>query len=551
MPFKIGIAQVNPVVGDITGNIEVIRRKIAEAQAQSIDLLVFPEMVIIGYPIRDLIFRSQFLDQVMQGIKVLAPCTQKITVVVGAVTPGNKEQYPLTPFYNSGVVLQNGSIKTIVHKRLLPNYDIFDERRYFAPGDNFDPVLCNDIPFGIEICEDLWDDAYPMKVTEYLKKNGAKFLININASPYHIGKPELRDQVISAHAKAHNIPIIYVNLIGGQDEVVFDGRSMIVDGEGRAVFRTPAFEEGLFSFEFDWKQLGTYPEVPLKINLDEDLFKALVLNLRDYYSKTGTFKGIVLGMSGGVDSSFTAAVACEAIGAENVTGLLLPSRFSSEHSVKDALHLCQNLGCKSLIMPIKHVHSCYDQTIADTLGVVPFDVADENLQARIRGALLMYYSNKYNRLLVSTGNKSEIAVGYCTLYGDTCGGKNVPGDLYKEQIYALCAYYNKIKGRDIIPRNVLLKAPSAELRMNQKDTDSLPPFPELDAILVEMVENNLDADAIVAKRISNLATVRRVEHLYLTAEYKRAQLVQTIKISPKAFGIGRRMPIIDKYRTKV
>ncbi len=551
LPFKIGIAQINTVVGDISGNVEKIKKTITKAQEREMELLIFPEMAITGYPIRDLIFRSQFLDQVTGGLDDIARTAQTTACIVGTVTPADKEKFPLTPYYNTAAFLQNGKICALVHKRLLPNYDIFDERRYFAPGEHFAPINFKGVPIGVEVCEDLWDETYPMKVTQRLKQNGAKLLININASPYHFGKPELREQVIASHAKANNIPIIYVNLIGGQDEVIFDGRSMIFDREGRAVFRAPAFEENLYTFDLDWTQLDHLPEVPLKVNLNEDLFKALVLNLRDYYTKTGTFKGIVLGVSGGVDSSFTVAVACEAIGAEKVTGILMPSRFSSENSIEDASQLCHNLGCKSIIMPIKYVHSCYDQTIADTLGVVPFDVADENLQARIRGALLMYYSNKYNQLLVSTGNKSEIAVGYCTLYGDTCGGKNIPGDLYKEQIYALCEYYNQMKGKEIIPHNVLIKAPSAELRANQKDTDSLPPFPELDAILIEMVENNLDADAIVAKKISNLATVKRVEHLYLTAEYKRAQLVQTIKISPKAFGIGRRMPIINKYHTKI
>ncbi len=551
MVFKIGIAQINTIVGAISGNVEKIKETIKRAQKQDVDLLIFPEMAITGYPIRDLIFRSQFQDQVTRGIEEIARVCQGITCIVGTVTPADKEKFPLTPFYNSAALLQEGQMQALIHKRLLPNYDIFDERRYFAPGEDFTPVDLKGVPVGIEVCEDLWDEIYPMKVTQQLKQNGAKFLVNINASPYYIGKPELREQVIASHAKANDIPIIYVNLIGGQDEVVFDGRSMIFDGKGRAVFRVPAFEEGLYTFNFDWTQLQHLPEVPLKVDLSGDLFKALVLNLRDYYTKTGTFKGIVLGVSGGVDSSFTAAVACEAIGGDKVTGILMPSRFSSENSIKDATQLCKNLGCKSIIMPIKHVHSCYEQTIADSLGVLPFDVADENLQARIRGSLLMYYSNKYNHLLVSTGNKSEIAVGYCTLYGDTCGGKNVPGDLYKEQIYALCEYYNKMKGKEIVPHNVLVKAPSAELRANQKDTDSLPPFPELDAILIEMVENNLDADAIQAKNISDKSTIKRVEHLYLTAEYKRAQLVQTIKISPKAFGIGRRMPIINKYRTKL
>lgn len=550
MPFKIGIAQINTTVGDISGNVEKIKSNIIKAQKQGIDLLVFPEMAITGYPIRDLIFRSQLLQQVTRGIEEIALVSQNIIVIVGTITPADKEKYPLTPFYNTAAVLRDGQIKALINKRLLPNYDIFDERRYFAPGEDYKPCVFKGVSVGIEVCEDLWDETYPIKVSQLLKQNGAKFLININASPYYIGKPELRDQVIASHAKAYHIPIIYVNLVGGQDEVIFDGRSTIVDGEGRSVFRAPAFEEGLYAFNFDLAQLSTMPEVPLKVDLNEDLFKALVLNLRDYYTKTGTFKGIVLGVSGGVDSSFTAAIACEAIGAENVTGILMPSRFSSENSINDATQLCKNLGCKSILMPIKQVHSCYDQTIVDALGVVPFDVADENLQARIRGALLMYYSNKFNLLLVSTGNKSEIAVGYCTLYGDTCGGKNVPGDLYKEQIYPLCHYYNQLKGKEIIPHNVFVKAPSAELRANQKDTDSLPPFPELDAILVEMVENNLDADVIVTKGISNLHTIKRVEHLYLTAEYKRAQLVQTIKISPKAFGIGRRMPIINKYHTR-
>ncbi len=545
-----GIAQINTVVGDISGNVEKIRKTIINAQKQGIELVIFPEMAITGYPIRDLIFRSQFLDQVTQGLENIAHVTQNIACIVGTVTPAAKESFPLTPFYNTAAFLNNGEISALVYKRLLPNYDIFDERRYFAPGEDFGPVLFKDVRLGIEVCEDLWDETYPMKVTQQLKQNGANLLININASPYHIGKPELRETVIASHAKANNLPIIYVNLVGGQDEVVFDGRSTIFDSKGRAVFRAPAFEEGLYAFDIDRAQQNHLPEIPLNVNLNEDLFNALVLNLRDYYTKTGTFKGIVLGVSGGVDSSFTAAVACEAIGGDKVTGLLMPSRFSSDYSVKDAAELCQNLRCKSLIIPIRQVHSCYEQTIADSFGSVPFDIADENLQARIRGALLMYYSNKYNLLLVSTGNKSEIAVGYCTLYGDTCGGKNVPGDLYKEQIYALCEYYNLWKGKEIIPHNVFVKAPSAELRANQKDTDSLPPFPQLDAILIEMVENNLDADAIVAKGVADLATVQRVEHLYLTAEYKRAQLVQTIKISPKAFGIGRRMPIINKYSTK-
>ncbi len=550
MPIKIAIAQINTTVGDINGNVEKIKSNINKAQKQGIDLLIFPEMAITGYPIRDLIFRSQFLDQVTWGLEEIIKNVRETACIVGMVTPSDKEKFPLTPFYNTAAFLHEGKNLSLIHKRLLPNYDIFDERRYFAPGDDFNPINFKGAAFGIEVCEDLWDETYPMKVSQQLKQNGAKFLININASPYHIGKPELRDQVIASHAKAYNIPIIYVNLVGGQDEVVFDGRSMIFDGSGKAVFRAPAFEEGLYSFNFEESNISNLPEVPLEINLNEDLFKALVLNLRDYYTKTGTFKGIVLGVSGGVDSSFTAAVACEAIGADKITGILMPSRFSSENSIKDASQLCQNLGCKSIIIPIKNVHSCYEQAIVDALGVVPFDVADENLQARIRGALLMYFSNKYNRLLVSTGNKSEIAVGYCTLYGDTCGGKNVPGDLYKEQIYALCEYYNHLKGREIIPHNIFIKAPSAELRANQKDTDSLPPFPELDAILIELVENNLDADAIVARGISDLPTIKRVEHLYLTAEYKRAQLVQTIKISPKAFGIGRRMPIINKYHTK-
>lgn len=551
MPLiKIGIAQINTIVGDISGNAQKIKELIAQAKEQQIELLIFPEMALTGYPIRDLIFRSQLIDQAMNILSEIALETQDIAVILGTVTPADKEQFPLTPFYNTAAVLQDGHVVMLCHKRLLPNYDIFDERRYFAPGDTFNPFFFKDVAIGIEICEDLWDDPYPMKVTKELKANGAQFLVNINASPYFIGKPELRDKVIAAHVRNYNIPVIYVNLVGGQDEVVFDGRSLIFDEQGRAVFRGAAFKEGLFAIDFDREHLNDLPEVPLIVDLNKDLFDALVLNLRDYYTKTGAFKGIVLGISGGVDSTFTTVIACEAIGAENITGILMPSKFSSDHSVNDALELCENLGCQHLIVPIKHVHQCYDQTIADALGPLPFNIADENIQARIRGALLMYYSNKFDYLLVSTGNKSEIAVGYCTLYGDTCGGKNVPGDLYKEQIYSLCEWYNTQRG-NLIPEHILIKAPSAELRPNQKDTDSLPPFPVLDAILAELVENDLDADAIIAKGIADTETVKNVERLYLTAEYKRAQLVQTIKISPRAFGIGRRMPITNKYHARL
>ncbi len=566
--LKIALAQINPILGDLPANRDKIISYIQNAEEQHCDIVLFPEMAITGYPVQDLVYKQDFVENNLKIIDQIKSHVRKTIVVIGCITKADKGKRSSAPFYNSAAVINPDGHIQYIHKHLLPNYDVFDEKRYFKPSHHFPLIKFKQLRIGLEICEDLWDKQYSVKVSKELKKRGANCIFTINASPYHIDKPKIREALVKQDAKKHKIPFVYLNMVGGQDEIVYDGRSFIVDDFGRTIHRMEPFMEKFETFqlpipvkeEFEKTELelmkspkDLYTSRYLRININEDIFKALVLNLRDYYFKTGIFNKIVLGLSGGIDSSFTAVIASYAVGPENVVGILMPSRFSSDHSVADAIQLCKNLGMKYIEVPIKKIHDVYEIEVREHYDVEEFSIADENLQSRIRGVLLMYYSNRFNALLVSTGNKSEIAVGYCTLYGDTNGGKNVPGDLYKVQIYEIANWINKnlkpkkkSKSKLVIPRNSIDKPPSAELKPDQTDQDSLPPYEILDAILYEMIENQKSIRGII-KMGFDADIVRRVEKLYHASEFKRAQLAQTIKITSKSFGLGYRFPIINRY----
>lgn len=567
--LRVGMAQINPTLGDFPANRDKIIQYIKKAEENHCDIVLFPEMAITGYPVLDLVYKQDFVENNLKIIDQIRPHVRDTVAVIGCITKADKGRKKSTaPFYNSAAVLYPSGRTQYIHKHLLPNYDVFDERRYFQPSRHFPMIKIDQIKIGLEICEDLWDKQYSVKVTKELKKRGANAIFVINASPYYIEKPKIREGLVKLDAKKYKIPFCYLNTIGGEDEIVYDGRSFIVDDSGRTIHRLRAFEEDFVCFnlpipvkekfestslELSESPKELYKTSYLRIDTQEEIFKALVLNLRDYYHKTGIFKKIVLGLSGGIDSTFTAVIACHAVNPENVVGVLMPSRFSSDHSIADAIQLCKNLGMKYIEVPISKVHKAFEVDVHEHYEVEGFSVADENLQSRIRGVLLMYYSNKFDALLVSTGNKSEIAVGYCTLYGDTNGGKNVPGDLYKVQIYEVVDWINKnikptkkSKSKQLIPQNCIDKPPSAELKPDQIDQDSLPPYKILDAILYEMIENQKSMRNII-KMGFDPDVVRRIEKLYHASEYKRAQLAQTIKITKKSFGMGYRFPIINRY----
>ncbi len=541
----IALAQINPVVGDIEGNKAKIIDFLARAEEAGAELVVFPEMCVPGYPPEDLLYYRDFLEKNREALEEIAEKTGDAVVVLGFVDfdlerPKRRGKHVV---WNSAAVLKEGRVLDVVHKTLLPTYDVFDEERYFSPGREVSPVDAG-FSLGVEICEDLWDESYQRKVTEELVSKGAELIVNISASPFYIGKGNVREELITSQARRHSIPVVYLNTVGGQDELVFDGRSMAADARGKIVARAPEFKEGLTLFSIDLES-GEGEEVsPPPHSKEKEIFDALVLNLRDYFQKTGVFEKAVIGLSGGVDSAFTAAVASAALGPGNVVGVSMPSRFSSQHSRDDARQLAENLGIDVLTIPIEPIHEASLSTLHSVLGEQEAGVAEENIQARIRGNVLMYLSNKFGWLLVSTGNKSEIATGYCTLYGDTAGGKNVPGDLYKTELYEVCRWLNR--DGEVIPENVLKKPPSAELRHDQKDSDSLPDYELLDEILFRLLEEHKSREEIVDDGFPE-KVVERVADLVHRSEFKRRQLVHTIKVTPRAFGMGRRMPIVNRY----
>ena len=527
---KIVIAQINTVVGDLKGNKDRILSCIKEAGRQKADLIVFPELTITGYPPEDLILKPYFIKENIKCIKDITKAVSDIVAVIGFVDEkkGN--------IYNSAAVLNNKRIVYVYHKMHLPNYGVFDEKRYFKPGSDNKLINIKDLRFSVNICEDIWVEGGGWRV------KGAQFLVNISASPYHIDKLKERERVIGSKAKKLGIPIVYCNLIGGQDELVFDGRSALFGKDGKIIKEARAFEEDLLIFDLG-EEKNTQKFKTMSGN--EEIYSALVLGLKDYARKNN-FNKVTLGLSGGIDSALVACIAADALGKENVLGLIMPSRYSSVGTQEDAEKIAGNLGVKFKKVSVDGIFSSYLDTLSAYFKDTKPDIAEENIQARIRGNILMAFSNKFGYLVLNTGNKSETSAGYCTLYGDMAGGFSVIKDVPKKLVYELAAYRNKKEGRDVVPRSVFERAPTAELRPDQKDQDTLPPYNFLDKVIDMYVEKNKSFSEIV-KQLGSEDAVKKALKMIDSSEYKRRQAAPGVKITPMAFGKDRRMPITNKF----
>ena len=547
MPLRIAGAQLDLIVGDITGNESRIIEAMAWAEGEEADVLLLPEMAINGYPPEDLVLRGDFVDAGVAALGRIAAHSGEMTTVVGfvdrSVAPDGPDDSVVRDVANAAAVIRGGEVVGVYHKVLLPNYGVFDEDRYFSVGSSPSQVWnIASVSVGISVCEDIWtDDGPPIQQAAA----GAQVLLNINASPFHRGKAHGREQMLADRARQSNAPVVYLNLVGGQDELVFDGASVVVAADGTVVHRSPQFEEDLFVVDtpLAGEPVTPGPVAPL-LDPVEELHQALVVGLRDYVTKNG-FGEVVIGLSGGIDSALTAAVAVDALGPEGVWGLSMPSRFSSQHSVDDARQLAENLGIRFDVTPMDAVYGAFLDTLATLFDGTEFGVAEENLQARARGAILMALSNKFGPMVLATGNKSEMAAGYATLYGDMVGGYSVLKDVFKTQVYELARWRNK--DTEVIPQNSIDKPPSAELRPDQKDTDSLPPYEILDAVLERYVEEDVSAAAIVADGYDS-ELVRRITRMVDRNEYKRRQAAPGVKVTTKAFGKDRRLPITNAYR---
>ncbi len=545
--MRIGLAQLNPTVGDLAANRQAIIAAYKELVSAGAELVVFPELAVCGYPPRDLLFKSRFAPDIAKSLSEIASITGTVPAIVGTVSPAAKSAG--RPFINAAAWCRNGRVEQLAAKCLLPTYDVFDEDRYFEPSDAPTVFLLNGKRIGVTICEDLWNDADPAERPRYridpvrlLAEQGVDLMVNLSASPWHTNKSAIRDQLVTTAAKLLGAPVVYCNTVGGNDELVFDGRSIAANAAGEINARLPSFETCIQIID------TAAPALPLDMGDDnesllEDIRKALVLGLRDYAHKSG-FKRALIALSGGIDSAVVAAIAVEAFGPENVTGISLPSAISSQHSRDDARILAKNLGIAFDTIAIADAVASTEAALAPIFAGRERDVAEENLQARLRGVLMMALSNKFGSLLLTTGNKSEIAVGYCTLYGDMCGGLAVISDVFKTQVYALARHINR--EREIIPVNTIEKPPSAELRPDQKDEDSLPPYDTLDAILNAYVEEGLSR-AEIAGLGFDLSVVEDMCRKVDLNEYKRKQAAPGLKITPLAFGVGRRIPIVQRY----
>ncbi len=535
--MKIALAQINTSVGDIEGNAKKIINYINNAKSQNVDMVAFPELAITGYPPLDLLYNEEFIQENINALNKIIENTENITVIVGFVDKNSNNKLRIG--YNAAALISNNKLLGIQHKTLLPTYDVFDEARYFYPARENNIYEINGIKIGIQICEDLWDDDYDKKVTKILANKNAELIFNISASPFYKGKSLERQALLSRQARENNVTIFYVNQIGAQDELVFDGNSLILNNKGKFLAEGKKFEEEFIIL--DTNNLDN--EIKVSNYDDNDLFNALVLGIRDYFNKSG-FKKAVLGLSGGIDSSLTVAIAVEALGKENVIGVSMPSHFSSQHSKNDAKKLAENLGIKYSVIPIEKAFGAMKETMKNEFLDLKEDIAEENLQARIRGNILMALSNKFNYLVLSTGNKTELALGYCTLYGDMSGGLAVISDLSKHEVYNLAKIYNKIKNKEVIPKNSIKKIPSAELRENQFDPFD---YSRISPLVDEIVENRRTKDELLKlgykeEEISDV--LKKIKN----AEYKRKQAAPGIKVTKKAFGIGRKMPIINNFK---
>ena len=551
--LTIAIAQLNPCVGAIEANTAAALEVIGRARDMNMDLVVFPEMFVTGYPTNDLLFEDDFVRENEAAVyERILPHTRGIAVIIGFVK--RAAAGPATPdgpaLHNSAAVMADGKLLACVNKRLLPNYDVFDEKRYFIPCDERDiapvrvPIRGAEYKIGVQICEDLWDEHYPTKVTKLLYERGSDFIVNISASPFYVGKGQEREALVIEKIKSCPVPFIYANMVGGQDELVFDGRSFVAGRDGAVIARAAAFEQEVCAVELD---TGTWTGEPVPAppySREEEILNAHILNLRDYFDKQRFFKGIVVGMSGGVDSAYTAYVAARAIGPENVLCVSMPSKFTVSQSLSDAEQCARNIGARFEVVPIKDMFDTGVRTFETTFGETPFGLAEENDQPRYRMMLLMKLSQKYGYMVCTTGNKSEISTGYFTMFGDGAGGKNVPGDLYKTELYNVVRFINR--EREIIPASIIERPPTAELRDDQKDEDSLPPYAMLDPVLKLLVEDHLSKKEIVERGYEK-ALVDKVYDLYKKAEFKRFQLPPGIKITKKAYGVGRRIPITNHW----
>jgi len=529
--LRLALAQVNATVGDIAGNVRKVLSALGRAREAGANLVVFPEMVLPGYPPEDLLLRASFVEENLAAWREVAGSARGVTVVAGFVDRDGKGRA-----CNAAGVATDGRVLGVYRKMHLPNYGVFDEMRYFRRGTEPGIFPVGDVRVGITICEDIWVPRGPVAREA---KEGATLILNISASPYHAGKWEERRGLVAAHARRTGLPVAYCNLVGGQDELVFDGGSMVVGPRGGVIARAAMFSEELLLCEIGGPSEGGFV-APIP-RIEEEIFRALVLGTRDYVEKN-RFPGAIIGLSGGIDSSLVAAVAAEALGPSRVLGVTLSSRFTSPESVEDAHALASNLGIRCLDLSIGDAFEAFGRTLAEPFAGRAEDTTEENLQARIRGTILMALSNKFGEIVLTTGNKSEMSVGYATLYGDMAGGFAVIKDVFKTMVYRVSRRYNESRGRDVIPARVLTKPPSAELRPDQKDSDSLPEYDLLDPILKMYVEEEKSVPEMVAAGYPE-DVVRRVVKLVDRSEYKRRQAPPGVKITPRALGKDRRMPI--------
>lgn len=536
---RIALAQIDPCVGDMDGNAALMLECIGKARDEhGADAVIFPELAVCGYPPEDLLLRPDFYPQAERARRRIVAAADGVSVIFGYPEQDGERRY------NACGLACERRLAAVYHKRNLPNYGVFDEKRYFTEGEAAGLVEAPGLRLALSVCEDLWAESHARQVAA-----GAQLLININASPYHTGKAAAREKLLRRRALDHGVAIIYVNLVGGQDELVFDGGSLVVDGRGEFVFKAPQFETGLYLVELDMKageRLGLVArsaQAP-PLSPEAGVYGALTLGVRDYVKKNG-FKGAVIGLSGGIDSALTLALAVDALGADNVTALSMPSRYTAAMSVEDAQRMAKNLGVECHVLGIEPPFAAFLEILAPLFLDLPADAAEENIQARCRGVLLMALSNKTGRLVLTTGNKSETAVGYATLYGDMAGGFAPLKDVPKTLVFQLCRWRNR--NGEIIPQRIIERPPSAELRPDQKDEDSLPPYEALDPILEQYIEQDRSPAAIIAAGFDEDA-VRRAATLVDKNEYKRRQAAPGVRITERAFGRDRRYPITSRYR---
>ena len=542
--MKVGLAQINPTVGDFAANSAAILAAYSSLVKSGAEVVITPELALPGYPPLDLLFKSRFVPQNLAALDALHAQIGEVPLLVGCVDVNTG---PGRPFRNTAAILERGKPIRKISKSLLPTYDVFDEARYFQPAEKNEPVEIAGIRCGVTICEDIWSREYlPRPLYDCdplasLAAQGAKVILNLSASPFEVGKPRRRFEMLAARARTHRVAIAYCNTVGGNDQLIFDGNSFAISETGECLAQLAPFrtESALAEFKIQNSRF----KIPSFQCDEEELFDALVLGTRDYFAKCG-FKSAVLGLSGGIDSAVTAVIGAAALGAENVLGVTMPTRYSSEGSVGDSLQLAAALGIRCLTIPIEKSFTAFKEQMTPFFEGKPEDVTEENMQPRLRGMTLMALSNKFGHLLLTTGNKSELAVGYCTLYGDMCGGLAVISDVPKMMIYQLARWLNR--NREIIPAATIEKPPSAELRPDQRDQDTLPPYEILDPILELLIEDHLSPDEIIARGF-DAQTVRWVVKRVAQNEYKRAQAVPGLRVTSKAFGVGRKMPVAQRF----